>query len=112
MPGKHWVQIDLGRTCALWLIWVWHDYGFPQVYNDMVAMVSDDPEFRTATTVFNNDWDNSSGFGFGADQSYREYYFGRRLYLSGEKGRYVRFYSRGRELDDTNQYIEIEVYGK
>ena len=32
--------------------------------------------------------------------------------VNGVKGRYVRFSSNGRDLDDTNQYIEAEVYGR
>ena len=111
-PGKQWVQVDLGESKEIWLMWLWHSHKQGYIYNDVVAQISDDPQFGTATTVFNNDFDNSSGFGVGADQSYIETNNGRRIPVSGVKGRYVRFYSRGRDLDDTNQYTEIEVYGK
>ena len=110
--GTQWVQLDLGAAHEIWLVWLWHDHKIGQVYNDVVGMISDDPDFKTATTIFNNDWDNSSGLGAGADQAYVETNNGRCIPVSGVKGRYVRFYSRGREIDDTNTYTEIEVYGK
>jgi hypothetical protein len=37
---------------------------------------------------------------------------GRAMPVKGVKGRYVRFWSNGRNIDDMNQYIEAEVYGK
>ena len=55
---------------------------------------------------------NSLGFGAGTDASWVETNHGRPMPVNGVKGRYVRFYSCGRSLDDTNQYIEAEVYGK
>lgn len=112
MPGKTWLQVDLGESKEIWLLWVWHFHKQNVIYKDVIAQVSDDPEFKTSTTVFNNDFDNSAGFGVGADKSYIETNNGRPMPVSGVKGRYVRFYSNGRDLDDTNQYIEVEVYGK
>ena len=112
MPGKTWLQVDLGESKEIWLLWVWHFHKQNVIYKDVVAQVSDDAEFKTFTTVFNNDYDNSAGFGVGADKSYIETNNGRPMPVNGVKGRYVRFYSNGRDLDDTNQYIEVEVYGK
>lgn len=112
MPGKTWLQVDLGESKEIWLLWVWHFHKQNVIYKDVIAQVSDDPEFKTFTTVFNNDFDNSAGFGVGGDQSYIETNNGRPMPVNGVKGRYVRFYSNGRDLDDTNQYIEVEVYGK
>lgn len=110
--GKTWIQVDLGEAKEIWLIWLWHFHKQGVIYKDVVVQVSDDPEFKTSTTVFNNDFDNSAGFGVGKDQSYIETNNGRPVAVPGVKGRYVRFYSNGRDLDDTNQYIEVEVYGK
>lgn len=110
--GKTWIQVDLEETREIWLIWLWHFHKQGVIYKDVVVQVSDDPEFKTSTTVFNNDYDNSAGFGVGKDQSYIETNNGRPVAVPGVKGRYVRFYSNGRDLDDTNQYIEVEVYGK
>lgn len=111
-PGKTWVQIDLGESKEIWLIWVWHFHKQNVIFNDVVVQISDDPEFGTATTVFNNDYDNSSGFGVGEDLSYVETNNGRAMPVNGVKGRYVRLYSNGRDIDQTNQYIEVEVYGR
>ena len=112
MPGKTWLQVDLGESKEIWLLWVWHFHKQNVIYKDVVAQVSDDAEFKAFTTVFNNDFDNSAGFGVGADKSYIETNNGRPMPVNGIKGRYVRFWSNGRDLDDTNQYIEVEVYGK
>ncbi len=112
MPGKTWLQVDLGESKEIWLLWVWHFHKQNVIYKDVVAQISDDAEFKTFTTVFNNDFDNSAGFGVGADLSYIETNNGRPMPVNGVKGRYVRFWSNGRDLDDTNQYIEVEVYGK
>jgi hypothetical protein len=112
LPLKQWIQIDLGESKEIHLIWVWHFHKQAVIYKDVVAQISDDLEFKTATTVFNNDFDNSEGFGVGKDQSWVETNNGRAMPVSGVKGRYVRLWSNGRNIDDTNQYIEVEVYGK
>jgi len=112
MPGKTWIQIDLGASHEIWLLWVWHFHKQNVIFNDVIAQVSDDPTFQTAVTVFNNDYDNSSGLGIGKDLSYVETNNGRPMPVNGVKGRYVRLFSNGRDLDDTNQYIEVEVYGR
>ena len=78
----------------------------------VIAQISDDAEFKTSTTVFNNDFDNSAGFGVGKDQAWMETNHGRPMPVNAVKGRYVRFWSNGRNVDDTNHYIEVEVYGK
>jgi hypothetical protein len=112
MPGKAFIQVDLGESKEIWLLWVWHFHKQNVIFKDVVAQISDDPEFKTSTNVFNNDFDNSAGYGVGADKSYIETNNGRPMPVNGVKGRYVRFWSNGRDLDDTNQYIEVEVYGK
>lgn len=112
MPGKAFIQVDLGEAKEIWLLWVWHFHKQNVIFKDVVAQISDDPEFKTSTNVFNNDFDNSAGYGVGADKSYIETNNGRPMPVNGVKGRYVRFWSNGRDLDDTNQYIEVEVYGK
>ena len=112
MPGKHWVQIDLGESKEIWLVWLWHFHKQAVIYKDVIVQVSDDPEMKNATTVFNNDFDNSAEFGVGQDQSWVETNNGRAMPVKGIKARYVRFWSNGRNIDDMNQYIEAEVYGK
>jgi hypothetical protein len=112
LPGKQWIQVDLGESKEIHLLWVWHYHKVAAIYKDVVAQISDDPEFKTSTTVYNNDFDNSSGFGIGTDQSWVETNNGRSMPVKGIKGRYVRLWSNGRNVDDTNHYIEVEVYGK
>ena len=125
---------------ALYAILVWHYYSpgpadfvdmmqisdsdRPQMYQDVVVQVSNDPAFKKdVKTVFNNDHDNSSGLGKGKDDTYVETSEGRWINPKGVKGRYVRLYSRGciclfdgkpagGAWSELNHYIEVEVYGK
>jgi hypothetical protein len=112
-PRTQWVQIDLKEACAIYAILVWHYHGEMRVYHDTVIQVADDPDFiDNVKTVFNNDFDNSSGLGVGNDLEYIDDYRGRLIDAKGVAGRYVRLYSRGNSSDDQNHYIEVEVYGK
>jgi hypothetical protein len=132
-PGLQWVQLDLGKSHALHAILVWHSYfpygyygeysGHRRVYEDVVVQISNDPAFKNdVKTVFNNDHDNSSGLGRGKDGTYLETSEGLWVDPKGLEGRYVRLYSRGHKRGhkhddsmtkvDSNQYIEVEVYGK
>ena len=111
-PGKQWVQIDLGSEKEVWGMWVWHFHKSAFVYKGVVVQASNDPEFKTATTLYNNDYDNSVGLGVGKDNSYVETNNGRYMAGKGTKARYIRLWSNGRYLDEMNHYIEIEVYGK
>jgi len=111
-PATQWVQVDLGASRPLYAILLWHYHSQARVYRDVVAQVSDDPAFKTGvTTVFNNDHDNSSKLGAGADKEYIEVAEGRLIDPKGAKGRYVRLYSNGNTTNDLNHYVEVEVYG-
>src|SRR5262245_48679639 len=111
-PMPQWVQIDLGASHPLYAILLWHFHSQARVYRDVVAQVSDDPNFKTGvTTVFNNDHDNSAKLGAGADKEYIEVAEGRLIDPKGAKGRYVRLYSNGNTTNDLNHYVEVEVYG-
>lgn len=115
-PGLQWVQIDLGAEHTIYGILLWHQHADPRVYRDVVVQISNDPEFKKdAVTVFNNDQDNSSGFGAGKDYEYFEAAEGKLIDCKltdpkGVKGRYVRCYSKGSTADDQNHYTEVEVY--
>jgi hypothetical protein len=112
-PGKQWVQIDLGQSAEIYAILVWHFHSQARVYRDVVVRVSDDPGFASGvTTVFNNDYQNSHGFGAGKDFAYVETNEGRLIDAKGVKGRYVRLYSNGNTSNKLNHYIEVEVFGK
>ena len=112
-PRVQWVQIDLKARHALYAVLVWHQHAWVGVYHDVVVQVSDDPDFIAGvTTVYNNDFDNSSGLGIGKDLEYVEDNRGRLVDAAGVKGRFVRLYSAGNTLNDQNEYIEVEVHGK
>jgi hypothetical protein len=111
-PGKQWVQIDLGSSHSIHAILVWHFHSRALVYRDVVVQASDDKDFlKGATTIFNNDHDNSSGLGIGKDKEYIETSEGRLFDPRGIRGRYVRFYSNGNTSNDLNHYVEVEIYG-
>ena len=110
--GAQWVQVDLGASCLIYAVALWHDHRYIQVMHDVIVQVSDDPEFKTGvTTLYNNDTDNSSGLGVGTDREYFETKFGRIVDGKGTKARYVRGYTKGGSLSALNCWQEIEVYG-
>jgi len=112
-PMRQWVQIDLEQAYTIHAILVWHIHSDKPIYHDVVAQVADDADFITnVRTVYNNDYDNSSGLGLGKDKEYFESHRGRLMPVKGLKARYVRLYSKGSTTDDLNRYIEVEVWGK
>ncbi|HOU48342.1 MAG TPA: hypothetical protein PKV68_02895 [Candidatus Aminicenantes bacterium] len=111
-PGRQWVQIDLGKTAALHAILIWHYHSQARVYRDVVVQASDDKDFRSnVLTVYNNDHDNTLGFGPGKDKEYIETNEGRLIDPKGAAARYLRLYSNGNTSNDMNHYVEVEVYG-
>ena len=110
-PGQQWVQLDLGSPSTISAVAVWHFHKQARVYKDVLIEVSNDPEFKTSTIIFNNDDDNSLGKGAGKDPSYVETNHGRLMSGKEAKGQYVRARSNGNHVDDLNHYVEIEVYG-
>ena len=113
MPGKQWVQIDLGAAADIYKVAMWHYHKQAQAYIDVVVQVSDDPEFKEGvTTLWNSDDDNSSELGKGGDPAYVETNHGRIIDGKGAKGRYVRLWSNGNTSNDMNHYCEVQVYGK
>jgi len=111
-PGCQWVQIDLGAPREMWLIWTWMYFKAQVYYKDVIIAVANEADFRDARIVFNNDDDNTSGMGAGSDESWLETNCGHPVRLNGVTGRYVRLYSNGRNCDDTNHWIEVEIYGR
>ncbi len=111
--GTQWIQIDLGAAHDIYAVLVWHFHEGKRVYFDIVAKVGDDPEFKEANVVYNNDHDNSAGLGVGKDKEYIENNKGRLIKSpDGAKGRYVRLYSNGNTANELNHYVEVEVFGK
>jgi len=110
-PGRQWVQIDLEKKYNIHAILVWHFHGEARIYHDVVVQVADDPDFITnVRTIYNNDYDNSSGLGIGKDLEYIETNEGRLMPCKGIVARYVRLYSKGSTANDMNHYTEVEVY--
>jgi len=109
--GVQWVQVDLGASVPLSAIVIWHDHRYLQVMHDVIVQVSDDPDFKSGVqTLFNNDVDNSSQLGAGADREYFETNRGKIIDAKGVKARYVRGYTRGSSSGALNCWEEIEVY--
>ena len=107
-----WVQIDLAEKAKIYAVLVWHAHNTYQVYHDVIVQISDDPDFTTGVkTLYNNDYDNSSGVGIGTDKEYFEDYQGRLIDAKGAEGRYLRLYSRGSTYSALNRYTEVEVWG-
>ena len=75
--------------------------------------MADNPYFSAhVRTLFNNDRDNSSGLGHGANREYVETYEGKLINAKSLKARCIRFYSNGSTESALNEYTEIEVYGR
>jgi len=111
-PGKQWVTIDLGQKFTLSAILIWHYHSQARVYRDVVVQLADDPAFtQGVVTLFNNDHDNTLGFGAGKDKEYIETNEGRLIDPKGARGRYLRLFSAGNTSNDMNHYVEVEVYG-
>jgi hypothetical protein len=117
-PGTQWVQIDLGVPSDIYAVVVWHYHSEGRVYHDVVIQVANDPDFiENVKTVYNNDFDNSSGLGLGKQLEYIDDYRGKLIDVKNDKGepakgRYVRLYSKGNTSNDMNHYVEVEVFGK
>jgi len=112
-PYKQYVQIDLQQPALIYAIVVWHYHSEGRVYHDVVVQVADDADFiQGVRTLYNNDFDNSSGLGLGKDLEYMDDYRGRLIDAKSVKARYVRLYSNGNTSNDQNHYVEVEVYGK
>jgi hypothetical protein len=111
-PSLQHVTIDLLDKYEIYAVAIWHYHQNPQVYFDVVVQIADDSDFITnVRTLFNNDIDNSAGFGAGSDMHYVETYNGELIDAKGAKARYVRLHSNGNNNNDLNHYIEVEVYG-
>jgi hypothetical protein len=111
-PFLQHITIDLGFEHNVYAIVIWHYHRRHRVYYDVVVQVANDPDFINFRTLFNNDIDNSAGFGIGTDKHYIEINEGKLIDAGGICCRYIRLYSNGNSDNDLNHYIEVEVYGK
>ena len=112
-PGKQYFQIDLQQRYQIFAIVVWHFHAQPRVYHDVVVRLSADSAFSgDVRTVYNNDYDNSSGFGVGQAKEYIDSHEGLLIDTQGVEARYLRLHGNGNTECDLNHCTEIEVYGK
>ena len=112
-PGLQWVQLDLGRAQEIFAVAIWHSHSSPRVFHDVIVAIADDRDFQSnVELLFNNDGDNTSGLGTGFDREYAETYEGKLIDAKGAVGRYLRFYSNGSNQSASNEYTEIEIYGR
>ncbi len=110
-PDPQWVQIDLEKDYDISKIIVWHFHRQAVIVKGVVVQISDDPEFKTSTTVYNADIENACKQGKGSDKAWVQTNHGRMIDGKNTKGRYVRLWSNGSTMDDFNRYIEVSVYG-
>jgi hypothetical protein len=111
--GLQWVQIDLQSPHAIDAVLLWHFFAGNRVYFKVIVQASNDPDFKTGvTTLYNSDFDNTSGLGVGKDKEYIEKNKGRLIDAKGVTARYIRSYTNGNTSDDKNHYIEMEVFGR
>jgi len=111
--GTQWVQMDLGSPSEIFALVIWHAHNTAKVYHNIIVQVADDADFiENVRMVFNNDSQNTSGFGVGTDREYFETYEGKLINAKGVEARYIRFYSKGSTESALNEYTEIEVYGR
>jgi len=111
--GTQWVQMDFGSPQEIFAVVIWHAHNMAKVYRDVIVQVADDPDFiESVRTIFNNDHENTSGLGVGADREYFETREGKLINAKGLKARYIRFYSKGSTESALNEYTELEVYGR
>jgi len=112
-PGLQSITIDLKQKCTIYAILFWHYHKQARVYNDVVVRVAEDADFITGVrTLFNNDFDNSSGLGAGRDLNYVETAEGKLVDGRGVEARYVRLYANGSSASTLNHYVEVEVFGR
>jgi len=112
--GPAWVVVDLGKECEIFAVLMWHRHSNIYVFHDVIVEVSSDPDFLTSNVLFNNDHDGSlcKGHKKGTDKQYIETYEGKLIDAKGVKARYVRFWSNGNTVDDSNFWIEAMVFGR
>lgn len=109
--GLQWVQIDLGQSYNINTVKQWHYFGDGRQYHDVIIRVSNDSGFSSGvTTVFNNDANNTAGFGNGTDAEYAESSSGKTVTFNTVNARYIRLYVNGNTVNPYNHFVEVEVY--
>ena len=111
--GPQWIQIDLESEHEIYVVLFWQFFESERTYFDVVVQVSNDPKFEEdVTTVFNNDDDDTLGFGEGDDPEFITAHDGKLVEVDGIEACYVRLWSNGNSWNDRNHWIEVEVHAK
>lgn len=111
--GAQYITIDLRQKSTIYAVLLWHYHKQPRVYKSVIVQFANDPDFISdVRTVFNNDVDNSAGQGIGKDKNYIETAEGKLIDARGSEARYVRLYTSGNNVNGSNHYVEVEVFGK
>ncbi|MDB6113060.1 MAG: autotransporter-associated beta strand repeat protein [Lacunisphaera sp.] len=105
--------ITLSQLSTITRLKMWHYWNDARRYHDVIVQLSTTADFSSGvTTVFNNDTNNSAGFGVGQDAEYPETSAGRQIILSSPiVARYARFFIAGNSVNAFNHYVELQVFG-
>jgi hypothetical protein len=106
-----YAQIDLGALKDISQIKMWHYHSDGRTYKDVIVQLSRTPDFNNATTVFNNDKDNSAAQGYGSDDEYAETADGKTLTFAPVTARYARFWLKGNSVNANSNFVELQVFG-
>lgn len=111
--GVQWIQFGFSSPQEIDAIAVWHAHDIAKVCKCVIVQVADDQDFTSnVRTLFNNDRQNSAGFGIGTNRQYFETFRGKTIDAKGVHARYVRLYSDGSTDNKLNEYTEVEIYGR
>jgi hypothetical protein len=108
--GPQWLQIDLGVSRIINGAKLWQYYKDKRTYNDVIVQLSDTEDFSDATTVFNNDTNNTSNMEYGRDAKFTASSFGKDIVFDPVKARYIRIWSNGNTVNDATHFVEVQVY--
>lgn len=110
--GLQWIQFDLGKRYDISEVNIWRYWNDKRTYRDLIVRLSNTSDFTgEVKTVFNNDTNNSAGFGTGTDGEYVETSAGKSISFNEINARYVRVYSGGSTANTNNHFVEVEVMG-
>ena len=108
--GAQYIQYDLGASKLVENIQLWHYFADGRTYKDVVVRIANKSDFSDAWNVYNNDTRNELGLGAGGNSPYAETINGLTIPVSEWVSfRYIRFYSKGSNVNTTNHYSEVKV---
>jgi len=76
--------MDLGSPSEIFALVIWHAHNTAKVYHkSSCRLPMTRTSLRNVRTIFNNDSQNTSGFGVGTDREYFETYEGKLINAKG-----------------------------